>query len=430
MSSSMGILMAMPYVAEVCVVTGAVAGMLLHPLLYYPIRGVPGWHWAYLSGTALLAVVASSFYVYRGREDARLPAPAGSFVEPSRREIVDSILRYDRASGEVRTYSLYRQGFVGPADKCMEGRRIAAACRSYSAKSGNAVFDDRVLAFVYNYWDVDTKVRYPERIVNIKAEEDLQLTQNSAASTDALVAFILRNERFDVDRTSTGSDSSHDGGGDGDGTAKVLTVINDLNSLSKGRNLTYRARQFEDVYAAVELLMIMKQSNLSELKDVSVETLERFVLKSFPELILYSADEQYRGISVESQLRIANWKSPELNHAIEKWKSVQERETRRIWTNRSLFVVSGILLSIAGERFSWTIKKARRSPSFQPPDNVRRNGQQRGFTNATPEPRFAKFEAIPNPNIKPIIVHSAGIDGMLLCCNNFPIVDESPHTAS
>ena len=125
MSSSMGILMAMPYVAEVCVVTGAVAGMLLHPLLYYPIRGVPGWHWAYLSGTALLAVVASSFYVYRGREDARLPAPAGSFVEPSRREVVDSILRYDRASGEVRTYSLYRQGFVGPADKCMEGRRTA-----------------------------------------------------------------------------------------------------------------------------------------------------------------------------------------------------------------------------------------------------------------------------------------------------------------
>jgi len=42
----------------------------------------------------------------RGREDAKLPIPEGSYIEPTQREIVDSILRYDVSCGEVRTYSL------------------------------------------------------------------------------------------------------------------------------------------------------------------------------------------------------------------------------------------------------------------------------------------------------------------------------------
>ena len=379
MSSSIHHIVNLPYVTSTCVVTGAVAGMVLHPLLYYPVHGVPGWHWGTLSGTAFAAVFASSFYVYRGREDARLPLPEGCYVDPSTREVVDSILRYDVAQREVRTYSLHGGEFVGPRDRCMEGRRIAEACRSYSAGkadwantkiwgggsnddkwgggsngkfgwnvrgaardgSERAVFDDRVLAFVYNYWDAGTRARYPERVVTIKTEAELQRTQDSAAWTDAAaVCIILQNEK--------GYDAN---------TMKVLTIIEDLNSSNGGQQLfSYKVKQFKDVSTAIELLMMMKRSNQAESNDVSVEALERFVRKRFPDLTLYSADELYPGMSVESQLRVADWKGSGLSNALDRWKSVQEMETQRIWKNRRFFlVVSGILLSVAGSMLCGTM---------------------------------------------------------------------------
>ena len=58
MSTSMHQLMAFPYATEVSVITGAIAGTVLHPLLYYPINGVPGLHWKYFSGVALAGVLA------------------------------------------------------------------------------------------------------------------------------------------------------------------------------------------------------------------------------------------------------------------------------------------------------------------------------------------------------------------------------------
>ena len=379
MSSSVQHIVNLPYVTSTCVVTGAAAGMVLHPLLYYPVNGIPGWHWGTLSGAAFAAVLASSFYVYRGREDARLPLPTGSYVDPSTRDVVDSILRYDVSREEVRTYSLHKGEFVGPPDRCMEGRRIAKACRSYSggkadwasteiwgggsnddkwgggsngkfgwnvwgaARDGSerAVFDDRVLAFVYNYWDAGTRARYPERVVTIKTEAELQRTQDSAAWTDAAaVCITLQNEK--------GYDAN---------TTKVLTIIEDLNSSKGGQQLiSYKVKQLKDVSTAIELLMMMKRSNQAESNDVSVEALERFVRERFPDLTLYSADERYPGMSVESQLRVAAWKGSGLSNALDRWKSVQEMETQRIWKNRRFFlVVSGILLSVAGSMLRGTM---------------------------------------------------------------------------
>ena len=371
MSSSIQHIVNLPYVTSTCVVTGAVAGMVLHPLLYYPVHGVPGWHWGVLSGTAFAAVIASSFYVYRGREDARLPLPEGCYVDPSAREVVDSILRYDVAQREVRTYSLHGGEFVGPPDRCMEGRRIAEACRSYSGGkadwantkiwgrgsnddkwgggsgkfgwnvwgaawdgSERAVFDDRVLAFVYNYWDAGTRARYPERLVTIKSEAELQRTQNSAAWTDAVAACIILRDENVVAGTME----------------EVLTIIEDLNSSNKGQKfMSYKVKLLEDASAAIELLMIMKRSNQAESSGVSVEALERFVRERFPELTLYSADERYPGMSVESQLRVADWNGSGLSNALDRWMSIQEMEMQRIWKNRRLLlVVSGIILSIAG----------------------------------------------------------------------------------
>jgi hypothetical protein len=369
-SSSFGLLLDMPYVTEVCVITGALSGTILHPMLYYPVNGVPGYHWGYLSGSTLLAISAMSYHVYRGRADARLPVPEGSHVDPSMRDIVDSILRYDVGSGGVRTYSLHGAEYVGPPEVCDEGRRVASICRFYisggsssdwigwwwgggssSERRRRVVFDDRVLAFAYNYWDVDTGTRYPERIVHIRDEAELQSTQNAAASTDAVVALVLRNKRSDdndADRKSTDiARSTTDGVYD---AMKALEVTHDLDSTNDGRELTpSRIQKFEDVSRAIELLMITKRTKDGVSRDdVSVEALERFVRKHFPELILYGIDERHRGMSVESQLHMLHWSGPGLSNAIDRWKTIQEREARRTRTNHSLLIISGILLSIAG----------------------------------------------------------------------------------
>ena len=86
---------------------GAIAGMLLHPLRYYPVNGIPGWHWGTLSGAVFAAVLASLLYFYCGQEDAHLLLPTGSYINPSMRHVIDSILRYDKSWEEVRMYSLH-----------------------------------------------------------------------------------------------------------------------------------------------------------------------------------------------------------------------------------------------------------------------------------------------------------------------------------
>lgn len=331
MSQSVHYIMGLPYATEVSVVTGAVAGMLLHPLLYYPTHGIPSLgHWGYFSGAALAAATSALLYVYYGREETGLPVPYGSLIEPSKIDLIDSILRYNNISGNVETYSLNKQQFIGSPDVCLEGQRIAEASRSFIG-SGKVVFDERWLAFVYNYWDANTRKRYPDHIVNIKPKRDLQLQQNSMALTDASVAVVLHSERNATAKT-------------GRDMMKTLAIINGLN---EGRKLPLK--RLEDFASAIELLMTMKQLKQDQQPfDVQVSTLETFIHRRCPELTLYTSDEEYENESVESQLRMSNWKGPESSQAMDRWKKVQEKETYQTWKNRALFVATGVLLSIAG----------------------------------------------------------------------------------
>lgn len=343
MSQSMHYVMGLPFATEVSVATGAVAGLILHPLLYYPMNGISGMHWGYFTGTALAAVTSALVYVYYGREDVGLPVPEGSFIEPSKIEMIDSIMRYNNVSGELETYSLNKQKFIGSSDKCLEGQTIAEASRSY-AKSGNVVFDDRLLAFVYNYWDVNAKTRYPDHILNMKTKRELQQKQNSMALTDASVVAILHDEKYGtIQNESASITNSSD-------VMKILATIDGLNPLNRGRKqLSPTFKYLEEVSVAIELLMIVKQSKQEHpYINIPVPTLERFIRRRCPELTLYTSEEQYAGESVETQLRIANWKGPEISHAMNRWTRIQEKETYRTWRNRAFFVATGVFLSIAG----------------------------------------------------------------------------------
>ncbi|KAL9180311.1 hypothetical protein ACHAXT_008281 [Thalassiosira profunda] len=334
MTQSMQHVMSFPYATEVSVATGAVAGLLLHPLLYFPMNGVAGMRWEYFSGAALAAVSSALFYVYYGREDAGLPVPQGSFISPSEMALVDSIVRYNNTSREIETYSLKEEAFIGSPEKCAEGRKIAEASRSFSEAGKKAVFDDRLLAFVYNYWDAGTKDKYPQYVVNVRSAQELERVQNSMAVTDASGALVLDES------ASTGTRDA----------VKILSTLEELSeSTSKRseRQLLRTATDLNDVCVAIEFLMAAKQSRPTR-QNGDVTTAEQFVRSRFPELTLYASDERYKDASVESQLKQANWKGPKLDDATKRWMHVHEEERRRTWKNRALFAATGLLLSIAG----------------------------------------------------------------------------------
>jgi len=346
-SQSMNTIMSYSMTTELSVVTGMVAGTLLHPMLYYPIHGIKGQKWQYFSGSALCITSAALAYVYYGRENVGLPIPDGSFIEPSNMALVDSILRYNNTTNTVETYSLEKEKFIGSSAQCIEGQLLADISRSYIANSNKAVFDDRVIAFVYNWWDAKAKDKYPEHIVNIKTQDELQQIQNSMTYTDVAVAAILSSDK-ESDNQANRKDV-------------VMNIINNLNAQNEGRQGQLKStsfKQLEDVIVAIELLLTMKKKQLDQQSttattnmhddDALRQKLEQFIKKLYPTLTLYTSDEQYKDESVESQLKNAKWIGSEYTDAVKRWTHVHEKETYRLWRNRSLIVVSGILLSIAG----------------------------------------------------------------------------------
>jgi len=337
MTQSMKYLMSVPFATEVSIATGAVAGMILHPLLYYPIHGINGIHW----GVPLAAVTSALYFIYYGRDESGLPVPEGSYVARSDLELVESILRYNNTSGQIETYSLKSDQFIGSVEKCLQGREIAELSRSYSNSSswGNnnkVVFDDRLLAFVYNYWDVKTATRYPEHVVsNIPSKSSLQLKQDSMLLTDASVATLLRKN--DLEAIQTALDDADD---------KKSSDIKQQSSVADLKSQT-------EVNIALELLMLIRQASkeedgvLPKQYTDEIPKLEKYIRRKRPQIVLYTNDEECKGESVESQLRNCDWKrrrKEDLSSALEQWHHVQE-ESYKSWRKKAL-LASSVVLSI------------------------------------------------------------------------------------
>ena len=329
-----------PFATEVSVVTGAVAGMILHPLLYYPMNGINGIHWRYFSGVTLAFASSALYYVYYGRDDVGLPVPTGSFISASDLELVESVLRYNAVSGNVETYSLRTDRFVGPREKFAEGQQLLDAVMLYS-KSGNAVFDDRLLAFVYNYWDVNMKSRYPDHVVDLKPTSELQQRQQAIAITDATVAVILDQNDKSNHRSKNERHSD------------LISALGKIDELRYKTKRTWKQStdndSLEEVAVALELLMALRQTAGAEngvgIAPHLVSDLERFILKRFPDISLYN--EESKRFSVESQLEANNWKGPDLAVALDRWESLCQEETSQIRKRIGISVVVGALLFAA-----------------------------------------------------------------------------------
>ena len=332
-SASLERLMSYPLANEVCVATGAAAGLLMYPLLYLPTEGVPGVRWELSSGLALAATAGALGYVYYMQKDSGLPLPEGSYLSPDQADLVRSILRHNRASEHIETYSPGRDRFLGPEQMRLDGEEMAEACRAYSGGGKKAVFNDRLLAFAYNYWDSTTADRHPDGVVEIPTADETSRRQGAVATSDALAAALLLGE-----------------GRSGEGTGRILRTAGELARDGRGRAGVPSAEAFEDAASALEVLMSHRIHGRDLPADSTEGRLEDFVRRQCPGVMLYPSDETFARTSVETQLRGTGWKAPDEGRSTSRWEEASERERMRTVRRRVVIAATGgaALLAIAG----------------------------------------------------------------------------------
>ena len=78
-----------------------------------------------------------------------------------------------------------------------------------------------------------------------------------------------------------------------------------------------------------------------------IPKLERYIRRIHPKIVIYAADERYKGESVESQLKNTGWEGQnDVSDALEAWKQIQA-ESYKTWRNRVL-LASSVAVSIIG----------------------------------------------------------------------------------
>lgn len=113
-----------PFVQSVTLATGAAAGLMIYPVLYFPINGIKGVPWAKFSLPPLLAAAAATYWVFSPDNAAALPVPPGAHVPKELVPLLEANLRLDTGTGRMLSYSWCGGGFwAGPAGRCAEGRR-------------------------------------------------------------------------------------------------------------------------------------------------------------------------------------------------------------------------------------------------------------------------------------------------------------------
>jgi len=338
MTASISYVLNAPLLTEVSIVTGAIAGLILHPLLYYPIHGVPGVHWKYFSGALLAVSSLAMYYVYYGRESVALPVPEGSYINAKELCLVNSVLRYNVSSGEIETYSLQSCQFLGQKQMYIQGQEIAETARLYG-KNGNAVLDDKLLSFIYNYWDEKIRSKYSTHVVDVKSINCLKETQDSLAVTDAAVALL-------VEQSADAKSGQHTK------QIKILSILDNLNTLRGDQNRKQKLKMrasLDEACIALELLMALEHKTNTHCNIASstlTNDLEQFIRNTCPNIILYTSDEIYPGTSIESQLETLGWKKSELSLALERWDNLcKDKDAHK--KKVGLMFVCGVVLSLA-----------------------------------------------------------------------------------
>lgn len=372
LSNSLSSLMdSFPFFLQISTTTGFAAGVMMYPILHYPIHGIQHVKWQGFSGVLLLASGMTVYYMYRpeGMQD-NLVCPDGAFVDRSLVPLLSAIVRYRVSEGKFGAYSMEGGGWLGEPGLKDKGQMIADGVRRYHAPGWwdsssddggggkNYTFDNQILAFYCSWCDRGLGEKHKDRLVHVLDVKELQAYEDSMFRTDWAVKGIiemntespiafLHNQEKDEIRMKD------------EAMREKIRQMKAYGSAMSDRACKRRVESIEATSVAVQLLMTMRQVesahdggidsiiNATNTTPIAVADLEGIVRKRAPDILLYKIEETKKGVqgqSVESQLEKLRWKAPALDDALAKWQKLQGAERGRKIRN-GLLITSGLITS-------------------------------------------------------------------------------------
>ncbi len=316
-----------PILSQISCATGFVAGVAMYPMLHYPIHGLSGIHWGYFSGMMLFASGLTTYYLYS--PDKEMPMENGAFVCPKDVPLLDSIVRYNVSTGVYGTFSLSTNEWIGSIEKNAEGKALAKAVREYQqtwTMEKRYTFDNQVLTLLCKWLDNDIAQRFPNNIITVKDESELNNVEAMMLLTDWLVQHLLTESKSQC--TSDLQIEKMQPYGNCVGNKEVVRRLNSIATTSIG----------------VKVLMAHRIQNNCRRSDFrisdrippsSIVEIEKWVRKRAPGIILYKENEKdgLHGQSIESQLISLSWNSQEVEASFNQWKKIVKAEReKKVWT--------------------------------------------------------------------------------------------------
>jgi hypothetical protein len=380
------VLWGFPFFTQVSCMTGFAAGVMMYPILHYPIYGIEALKWQGFSGVLLLASGVTLYYMYRpdgiGRRrtdedgtvlDGRtyVICPDGAFVERNKVPLLSTIVRYDAKEAKFGAYSIEEGQWMGDPQLKEKGQMIAESVRRYQ-KPGwwdgggggdrtRYTFDNQILAFYCEWWDRGLGEKHADRLVHVMGVKELQAYEDCMYRTDWVVKSIMEMNDIVSDGKLAYSNShgqlQYQNQEDflNRNDEKMRANIQQMKMYGNVISDREGKRRVESVQAtsvAVQLLMVaMRNISGSDIatnaNSIAITDIEEIARNRAPGILLYKTEEPkgLKGQSVESQLEELHWEGPSVDQALRDWQELQGEERGRKVRN-GLLIASGILLSL------------------------------------------------------------------------------------
>eukprot|EP00586_Coscinodiscus_wailesii_P013978 CAMPEP_0172501990 /NCGR_PEP_ID=MMETSP1066-20121228/155578_1 /TAXON_ID=671091 /ORGANISM="Coscinodiscus wailesii, Strain CCMP2513" /LENGTH=516 /DNA_ID=CAMNT_0013277085 /DNA_START=71 /DNA_END=1618 /DNA_ORIENTATION=+ len=289
-----------PFMAQISVMTGFIAGGMMHPLLYFFASGVKGVPWLNFSGVALFATSLAAYLVYSPK-DTLLLVTDEQYVPRKHLGLLNAVVRYNVEQGEFAAFS---DGKWIDFEDGKKGFALAEIVRKYS----DVTFDDAMLAVLYDYGFTDVAERNPDRVVKVMSIKDFRSREEAFLQTDWVVACINKKDKSDV-------------------LEELHTHFSSIGASKRQRKI----QAMKDVSIAVELLFSLKQHDADSTEFMS--SLEAWIRQAAPKIILYASDEygDYSNQSVESQLQQLSWTGGDLTYSKSRWEHLLVQKREKLW---------------------------------------------------------------------------------------------------
>jgi len=341
----------------ISITTGAAVGLVMHPLLYYPIVGIPGIHWAKFSAPLLAGATFFMLHLYQADYYNTDLFPPETFLTWEEQRGLQLVPRFHPKRLQVEDWSL-RYGYLpagtGRSARQSVQQKVDMAQRHDDSRRRDMVFDSKRKAWLH--YVTNGAFGSASAIDGIVSETEIQREgfQQFLAS-DGAVALILQRSNARSSRDTAAV------------REQLVNFANEsqISSRRAGHGNTQQIVDRLDLASqGIALLlteMLDKESDTAALTNEQQRN-ARIIRKLAPGIILFTKEEteETASQSVQSQLQSFGWRGIDdeetKNQMTGNWNvgvtkflaSEQAEATKRqiVWAMTGLSMI--ILISLLG----------------------------------------------------------------------------------